>query len=623
MKHRLVIARLKKNPGIWRVDGVSGVRSRWRSGKYATLHFAGIKDDHLHSPYTKHSLNGKILALPVHCAQLARFKHGSIWKEGQLVSFSPELNNTYTVDASRARVVKLSEEVEIRNELIPSVLPKDYFCFGFNSKSNNRDILANSRYVVVPAKLLDGTERWLIIPCTELVRFYFGVSSRLLASTIAGQIDDYFSYKDSFVKNGRVTIFAKKRLSRFEAGVLARTVASPDAKAAMYEVHNSISAAMVNNQIKKARATESHNQWHRESLDIKANFPFRDSTTLYASGKRIKLIDTSQRPIWGVYVMQIWRCSHSFGFFKPPIIQMEENSRPSNYDENNTNKYVENHFLEDEVLPDIEDVPANARAKRRSILDSSNQFEGMDGIRFKHVYKSSKSGNKGNHLVTLDIQPESLTFQDGSNAEDARNNQGLTLSTSQVDYIGRNLSLFIETIEKIANLKKDWSLKTPILGASTSMLSKSFLAHFPTLIANVKTWHLIDGRPRQVAVVEIEMGKNRYLYLLEMELKANESGKSTILLYKNGFDQVDSEALSDFFKLSARNNRWIGKGLMLKRPEDHAEVNLFLDSYQVKGIRHPTREQDKNLSNNKLVLLEVSPDTWAEYLVNELNQYGL
>lgn len=247
--HRLVIARLKKRPGIWRVDGVGELRDRGRLGKHVTIHLAGINDEDINRAYVKDALNRQTFAVSIHSAQLLRFKTGSIWKDGKLLRFSPEISEECEINAGSGKIVSLGEKVQIHGFEIPQIIPQSHFLFGSDNTVDNREKLSSSKYVLLEAKTKMGN-KWLIIPCTEILRFYFGVSSRLLSSTLAGELDTYFDFDKSGIENGRLKLHALKPLSRFEASVLGRTVASSDAKLAMNNVFNHLRSLHLNNTLK-------------------------------------------------------------------------------------------------------------------------------------------------------------------------------------------------------------------------------------------------------------------------------------------------------------------------------------------------------------------------------------
>ncbi|HEY8096526.1 MAG TPA: hypothetical protein VIE65_10615, partial [Methylobacter sp.] len=428
-------SRLARHLGIWRVDGIGPINPSGRLGNRTTVYFSGLSEAGLNSPYKKNSLNGMALALPVHVASLREFKVGSVWREGKRVSEPEPISTEYHIDISRAQLVPLGRSININGHWISTVLPNLYFCLG-----SNRAKLSQTLYAIVPV-LADRMTQWLIVPASELLRFYIGVSSPLLSDTLQGRLNNYISWDKSHLKDGVVTLHIKKRLTRKEAAMMARAVASNSAKTALLGVHQHLSSTQANNAVL--------NEDKKRPLVIKANFPFTDSTQLYVAGKRMPLISLEDKEEWAVFAMNILTCSHPFNFSRL-IIESEElsdykgqatdgggGSQPPRY----------SPLLDDEKDElELSDVPADKRLPRLVVRSYTNQFSALADIKIEHHHLVSDQ-TRNRHSINTDIPVDTWTLNGGSYSKDAQGNQGLSEQQHRVEQINRDLSLFLEMLQ--------------------------------------------------------------------------------------------------------------------------------------------------------------------------------
>jgi hypothetical protein len=622
--------KLKRRGGIWRVDGISEVRDGRRLGVGVTVHFAGIHETEIHEPYRAAAPTGEVLALRVHSATLSQFITGSVWKEGALAHSPRPHEHPLTVDVSQCRIVELDQTIKIEGRLIDSVIPENQHRFG-----SNRNLLAHTRYALLPV-LNSNLTNWLIVPCSELLRFYFGVSSRLLSSTLRGQLDDYVSWRDSSYDGVELILRDKRRLQRKEAAIFCRAVASPEAKAAMFNVHKSLAAVSANNA--------ALNETSKKMLAIDATFPFNDQTILTVAGKPMKLAGAvlgEKKDQWGFFAMQILHCPHSFGFSNPPKIlsdQPFQEGTPAHGGEGSPpGQYP---FLADDIEQlEVEETPANARLKRLAVLKFTNQFGAMDYMRFQHVRPAGKTGaiRPGSQEG---VPIDSLSFGEGSHSDEARNVLGAGGFQNRVDQIDRDLTLFLYMIKNLrAQVKgppRQWTVTTrPLKDGLLNETRTENIATFPP--CHGRTWHKIVGedgisRPRQVVIAEISDAK-KYFYLLEMELRAGQAaGQCTILVHSNDRSFIDNKIFETLLNLTTIQNRWIAVQNTWKKTADKDAAKAFFSEFQIHRINHPHAPRkkskepskgNKNATKPQAKPNEASktePEKWAELLLEKIDE---
>ena len=592
---KFISKKLKNRTGVWRVDGVSKVSDNGRLGVGVTVQFSGIRDSEIHDPYRGLALTGEQFALPTHSSRLTEYKVGSIWKDGELAHSPPLHEHLLTIDVSQCRIVELDKMVKIEGRLIDSVIPENQFRLG-----NNRVFLAKSRYALVP--VLNSTlTNWLIIPCSELLRFYYGVSSRLLSSTLRGRLDEYVSWEESSFEDGQVILRVKQRLSRKEAAVLSRAVASAEAKTAMFGIHKHLAAIRANNG--------SLNENDKKILIINAGFPFSDQTTLTVAGKAMKLAGAvfgEKNNQWGFLAMQILRCPHSFGFYAAPKIVSDEPFQDGSPTQGGAPVVPCQYPFIEEPKEELEivDTPANARLKRLSILNFTNQFGAMDNMRFQHIRPSCGKGpikTGGDTGVPIDA----LSFSEGSYSEEAKKILGAGTFQHQVVQIDRDLTLFLQMIRcmrtQVQVAPLHWLITTrPLFDSLVDETGKDRIATFPACSGKGRTWHKIVGtngetRPRQVIIAEFHAKVPGYFYLLEMELKAGQAaGQCTILLHSNNLAQIENKHFETLLNLTTIQNRWIAPQNKWKNLRDSKNAKEFFSEFRMHRINHPHIPRKKN-----------------------------
>ncbi|WP_375055620.1 hypothetical protein [Zobellella sp. DQSA1] len=183
----------------------------------------------------------------------------------------------------------------------------------------------------------------LLIPMTELLRFYYLVSTDLAHTVFSGALKHDIASVISLKRTGtlpgqsKFVIGLRQHFTDDDAWVLARILASKEAWTGATLPHDSMMRHSLNN----------------EPLQLETEFPFSDRTTLQARCKRIQSDDGS----WRHLVLSLTRCSAPFPFDCLVIDRDNDNTRaPAGTD-----------------LPDAEKKPAFGPGKIRS-----EEYQGKD-----------------------------------------------------------------------------------------------------------------------------------------------------------------------------------------------------------------------------------------------------
>lgn len=604
--------RLARRPGLWRVDGIGLIEPHGKLGTRTTIHFSGLSEDGVTQPYWKSSLNGLTFALRVHSASLREFKVGSLWRDGKRVAGPPGIRDTFEIDPSRARVLSLDERAKLGDQWVPTVLPSSYFHMG-----ENRARLQSSLYVLVPV-LNDVKTSWLVAPASEILRFYFGVSARLLSGSLQGNLGRYVDWNRSRVEDGRPVVHVKQRVNKREASVIARAVYSSAWRTALMSSHQHLAMSQANN----VRIDESR----RLPLTIKSGFPFVSPTRLSVAGKRMPMATNGANTQWGVLAMEILDCSHAYGF-SSLVLESDDPFGDENVGgEGNEGAQPPRHtpLLEDEDEFDLDDVQADQRLGRLIVHSYTNQFSALISLEIEHRRPVS---NRRAHRAgpEIDVPVGEFTLGDGTYAADAHGNLGISDFDNHVAQVDRDLSLFIEMLGHLRQSvrRRGWKIATRRLNDGLFQDGES-IAVFPDKLGKRRSWHKIvdasgNTRTRQVVWAEIAINdENEFAYLMEMELKHGESGQCTILLHLSDFSRLEDRQFSELLVLTAVQNRWPDHHNKWPSEEYQRRANAMFAKVKMHRIHHPKRTDDERKTGAKNAKL--NPVLWSAVLVDRMDE---
>lgn len=215
---------------------------------------------------------------------LPMLRIGDIWRNGQLVSqpdYELEEFPNILINRDTTHLVKAGLNLNDKGFLLPlAEHPWHMHC--------------TQSYCVL-VELADN--RRIIVPCIELIRFYFGSSSNLIAKLFQPPLERKSLYSNAQYdkSSGRLTLELADHISGASAADIARIHQSKAAWHAAAQISTSILAASLNKQ-----------ETHPQGL-----FPFEGFTDLIAVGKWLAFED-SPRATFIAYNLRT--CSHPFPF---------------------------------------------------------------------------------------------------------------------------------------------------------------------------------------------------------------------------------------------------------------------------------------------------------------------
>lgn len=588
----------KSHPGIWRVDGVGQI-DLINNKPLAKICFSGAYPDSLTSnkAFFQRSLPASsIIWLPV----------GSFWKNGRKIKDNTLKIERFTIDTSKSDVLNLQEKLNIdfkdSRRIETGIIHPDEFSFG--GGKGNYNFLKEANY-----RLLETDNEktpYIIIPNSEIYRFYYGVSSRLCNSIIVGETDKYVDW-DLSERGINPKIFLKTRLSRLERYVFLRALADDDAMRSLLNIRNMIESKFVK----------------EEKVFIDADFPFKKRTTLSVKGKRICLAratDTTPA-VYAFFAMQLLSCTYAPNLGEPIVVFGGEEFRVKEGGSiKGSNSDPFDDFLSDmedlDELFELDDVGADARNKRISLLTPSARFPAMAKISYKFI---KPDGSVDAYGARFDKGEESglYTIGEGDYSKENSNIRGVDNNISD-HQTSRDIEKFIEVMKAVRSINKPKNWKVDFLSNTEELNSSGdLLSVFPNM-GKRYNWYLIkqphsnDSRPRHVVWAQITLADNRKIYLVEIELRPDEHGWSTAIWIpttENG--SLEAEDLDQLLRLTAIRNRW--PKLSHKWPNEKLRLSVedLFERSIIYGMEHP---------NAATVAADDGIRNWAEQITEKINQ---
>ncbi|MDO3388116.1 hypothetical protein QWI17_19885 [Gilvimarinus sp. SDUM040013] len=590
-------ARISKQPGCWRVDGIGEIHGF--NGRYpkTNVYMSGLHKDQIAKPLHSSSLNGEhqvIKDIPLNW--IRELKTGSVWRGGERIYLPGVMDGQYEIDTRDIKIVRYSQPVELEGIEFDYALPLKAIQFGDNVSNLNASYLA-----IVPVLNQKSFTKYLAIPCIELFNFYICVSNRFCNSAITGSMDRYVEWKGDRLK-------VLKILSMEEQYVAYRSFFNKQGKSWFNYPRNSINYAVRKND-------SSADTSYRLPVTIKASFPFKGLTKLTVAGKSFPYELPGGKQIWAIFVSNIISCSYEDGF--DPVIESDEGGSANDpglfNDEEGFYGEPEDDPFEDELECEENEGQEDELATTPSVVHlAENRFSVLGSLKFTRirsgedeypVYPSNDHGKNGLHRPI----------------DDATNNEGTNSFGSHVS-ASRDLEIFIAMVKQLRELtiEEEWEVMTRY-GAEPIQIDGEVVNSFP-LDKRKRSWKMIDApdggqsrRPRQIAWVEIRIPTLGYIYLMELELKANESGRSTLLVFRKDGRCMSNEDFKLFLGLVAVRNGWHQKGHEWKTEKVRNIAASYFENYSHRSLHHV-----QGLSNHE----EASDAQAKEWAISILKSFS-
>lgn len=579
---RFICGRLKSHPGLWRVDGVGCIRKSMDLGTRLTFHFSEIKPKFSKYPYDGNAPTGATLELKGHSSWLRLFTTGSLWENGEKAIPARLQMQEFHIDVSKCVYSQADNISQYRP--FETLLPPNFLQFG-----RNRNALANAKYAFVPVLNHDQAKvDWLIIPTAEVFRFYLGNSTRLITKALTYTTDTLIDTQRTELVDRVLKIFDRTgTLTLREACCYGRTLTGPAAMETYFGPH-------------KYLATTSA-QGLNSPLYIDSRFPFNDRTSLFVAGKRIQIRNTSTgKPEWAMYVAQIRRCTHSYGIDHVEMISTGAiyNGSGSSGGYGVGRPPIKPPKVDPEDLQEINDARGDPSMGTAIVGNLVYAGDPVTRIRMTRI-NVTRQEFEGLRPRPASPATTGHTFEETGGGANGSGNQKIDMVDLPVKESERDLLKFIDMLNalRIKTKNEGWKITTL---ACTDTPSKSVgddvLTSFPPMKGKYR-WYLLPNadtgepgasRPRLAVWAEIKIG-TRNVYLVEMELKREEHGRSSLAICAKRISDKPIEFTEQNFigllTLTAVHNGWPPQGRSWKEEHEGTAKSLF-EEFNFERVKH-------------------------------------
>lgn len=586
-------ARLARHPGLWRVDGVGGIQPSKDLGTRLIFHFSEIKPKFSKFPYDKDAPTGATLPLNAHASWLRLYTPGSLWNDGEKIGAARLDNQQFHIDVSQC-IYTQANDIS-RYAPFETILPIQYLQFGANHES-----LSRTKYAFVPVlNHAETTVRWLIIPTAELFRFYLGNSTRLMTKALNATTDTLIDIKRTTLANHVLKIFDRTgTLTLREACCFGRTLTGPDAMETYYGPQKYLAEASA--------------QKLTPPFYIDSRFPFRDRTTLLVAGKRIRIRNLKTGEYnWAMYVAQIRRCTHSYGISNVEMTSTGavNNGTGRGGGSGNGGGPPRPPKVDPEDVQEINDVRGDPSMGTAVVANLVYATDPVTRIKMTRINVSREEFD-GLRPRAVNTPNSGHTFEETSGGANGSGNQKIDMVDIAVKGNIRDILNFIDMLQALRTKTEveKWEITTLACAKLPSKsVGKDIITSFPDMTSKY-SWYLVPNddtgevgalRNRLAVWVRIKIG-TRYVYLVEMEVRGKEPGRSSLAICAKKISDKPIEFTEQNFKdlltLTAIHHGWPPQTRKWREEHEETAKKLF-EEFDFERIKHPysipIKESDK------------------------------
>lgn len=570
---------LQKISGFWRVDGISEVHLGEKGLKIGFV-LSRLREDYTDPNEGSARLDMDPELLVLNPRWINHLTPGSVWESGACVSKPEWLGRSLSVDTTQAIKLPFNRATKINGKWTA----RGIAAADFLPQKGNHHLFA-TYYSLVP---VSGDEqfKWMVIPHSELFRFYSAVSSRVCNKVLRGELSELIDFSVP-TEVEPVTIFERVDLKQTEAKFFGRIRASKSFEDEIFQINKRITLI---NMANRRTGTSA-------ALALEANFPFAGQTNLSVSGVPMRLADEP-----ALFAMQIHHCTYPLGFSSLVVKSAGDRASGGSPDESGKSYVAFNvpGYDPDDEDDEIADTPADANLKRVELSQISALFpqDAEISIEFQRSWKQTTNTAS---YVSEEVDTEGLTFGDGDYRASSKNMLGVDDVKEEPPPPARQLKTFFEMLHHFERRvqKKNWLIRSRAINGlipiapDESEGSAHFITALPMLANKKRRWHIIAAeggvRTRQLACIEVQSARaNRYFYILEVELKDNEPGQCTLLVRRRDFKKMSLDDLTRLLKLTCYKNRWPDfETDIWEKTKQGALAKKFSDVHISRKLHHP------------------------------------
>ncbi|MGE4503292.1 MAG: hypothetical protein AB7D03_10500 [Thiomicrospira sp.] len=508
------------------------------------------------------------LSINVDITNLIFLKPGSVWKNGSPVWESTELTNI-AINQAEASGVSFYQENNLGTKMP----------FIYKGKG--------VQFLKFPNSKVNGKVVTVLIPTTEVIRYYFSGSTYFTTELFNGALKGFeksneasrLFYKYYFDESAKeVYIWLKRHCYDSDAIMIARGLADPDAMNAMNYIYASLVNAKINFKTKDGHAISE--------ACPRTKFPFSGGTNLDVLGQWLPPRDGEDE--FTTYVVRtIEDCDHPLPFKKIKIESVDSYKSSGKVDENSKprpskpRRATEVNGDGEQQSPNLTDGerPSNKIAPEE-LKFMMQRFSHLSDVKIEKVEKVSENEKQRYYQQEIKSDSDKGSTLPGDYRKD-NNLQGWNsrvVDSEQLPISGRLLAVSTAISSVIAK-EKEWSVEPlPVGCLDGTMPYGLYCFERPAGKSGRYEWDMIGERTRRALFLAISNKDGQTVYLLEIEGKGEVS--YSLFLFRAADGELDQSygARSLLYKIADAS------GAKIK--------DEILDEFIVTSMKHTESQND-------------------------------
>ncbi|MDP3512226.1 MAG: hypothetical protein Q8S20_05695 [Sulfuritalea sp.] len=478
----------------------------------------------------------------------------SCWRNRRPIPVNTgNFQRTLAFDTAKVRILTIGELYEKHKVMPPSA---------YNFGTAHWRIAAQTMVAAIEVR---GDPWAVIIPTIELIRFYYGASTRLAQELFWGRYHNTFNYeKSGDLGDGVHRIHLKDFIDDTDAWTLARFRSSTHMQMQVRALYNDY----------QRFGTDWHGGNPPPFYPLRCGFPFEGGTEIRAVGLPLPGPTGTNRFL----VLRMLKCSASFPFDQLVRTRDNDNIKGENCDDPNLPHgwvtLIENE--DDEESPDDEDKNLvntdDEPSKDCEILKIDIHEDRFAFLAGKELIKPKKDKQKVRGFpVITGTNPPVPGLSTGEGMWGEIRNRPIKVRTPKAEDLKRpkpvlipaTLDTFFQAIEQLRATPEFAVRFIANLGNEIDFSLVPACVEFPKRNPAKKkpiTWSIVPdsngGYTRRVAIVEIEH-QDRLCYVVEGE--RHKTALATLFMAKHDLTRIDPAEWRRFLRESAIRSRWMSK----------------------------------------------------------------
>lgn len=555
--------------------------------------------------------------------QLPYVSIGSVWHRQKPMAVQiPNFHHIKKeIDTSRARFVSVGDLVMKHN-----VIPKSHYAF-----DKLLTAAATTQMVAIEIK---GDPWAILIPVSELVRFYYAPSSRLAQALFWGEYAKSINEdKCGQLNDGPYRVHLRKWISDSDAWTLARFHSSEGMQEQVRHLYQGL----------QNHCVRSDSAYPKSFRGFQCGFPFSGTTRIEAIHVPLPC---SRAGTDRALILKLLRCSAPFPFDQLLCDRDNRNLKGKNSGEEDLEPgwrrkiEQEDQNLDEWGNPIEEKLHSDSEPDRGTpslqIDIRENRFADLDG---KRLLKEEPERQKFRSAPMVGGNgPPLHGFGTGSGVWSGADRKRAEINTSRPGTADKpmlppSLNTFFSAMRALSSDKffsvRYVSAISEALELTSNDTSIGFPNYDPAKRKKIK-WArtLCDGkfRSRQVVVAEVKAGSG-YCYVLEAERRHDHEKLSILVVAAENYAQLTGTEVHSILLGSACKGRWLTATEMteLRRATTtHQQIasaaaladRIRRKACEVLGLPHPKMERKKagapNAADNQKTMAQITGEVIKE-----------